>query len=68
VQPLDETVTRWGGGLPQYGVGHLDLVRRLRAGLPAGVVVCGAAYDGVGVPACVRSGQQAAVRISEAWL
>lgn len=57
---IDSRVTRWGGGLPQYAVGHLDLVRRLRASLPVGVVVAGAAYDGVGLPAVVRSGQVAA--------
>ncbi len=61
IPPLvDSRVTRWGGGLPQYAVGHLDLVRRLRASLPAGVVVAGAAYDGVGVPAVARSGVEAA--------
>lgn len=53
-------VTRWGGALPQYAVGHLDLVRRLRAALPPGIAVAGAAYDGVGVPAVVKSGQEAA--------
>jgi oxygen-dependent protoporphyrinogen oxidase len=57
---VDTRVTRWGGGLPQYAVGHLDLVRRLRAQLPDGLVVAGAAYDGVGLPAVVRSGQEAA--------
>ena len=45
---------------PQYAVGHLDLVRRLRASLPPGIAVAGAAYDGVGVPAVALSGQQAA--------
>jgi oxygen-dependent protoporphyrinogen oxidase len=57
---LDSRVTRWGGGLPQYAVGHLDLVGRLRASLPAGLAVAGAAYDGVGVPAVARSGLEAA--------
>lgn len=57
---VDSRVTRWGGGLPQYAVGHLDLVRRLRASLPPGIAVAGAAYDGVGVPAVALSGQQAA--------
>jgi oxygen-dependent protoporphyrinogen oxidase len=57
---VDSRVTRWGGALPQYGVGHVDLVRRLRASLPAGLAVAGAAYDGVGVPAVIRSGQEAA--------
>ena len=61
VSPLvDSRVTRWGGGLPQYAVGHLDLVRRLRLALPPGVAVAGAAYDGVGVPAVARSGMEAA--------
>jgi len=60
---LDSRVTRWGGGLPQYAVGHLDVVARLRAALPAGLAVAGAAYDGVGVPAVARSGQQAAQRL-----
>ena len=55
-------VTRWGGGLPQYGVGHLDRVRSARGVLSAlpGLAVAGAAYDGVGVPACVGSGRAAA--------
>jgi oxygen-dependent protoporphyrinogen oxidase len=57
-------VTRWGGALPQYGPGHLDRVAAARAaldGLP--VALAGAAYDGVGIPACIRSGQSAVTRI-----
>jgi oxygen-dependent protoporphyrinogen oxidase len=57
---LDSRVTRWGGGLPQYAPGHLDVVQRLRDRLPPGLAVAGAAYDGVGVPAVIRSGQEAA--------
>ncbi|MGZ6792813.1 MAG: protoporphyrinogen oxidase, partial [Mycobacteriales bacterium] len=64
---VDSRVTRWGGGLPQYAVGHLDLVARLRRALPPGLAVAGAAYDGVGVPAVARSGQLAAARTMEAW-
>jgi protoporphyrinogen/coproporphyrinogen III oxidase len=60
--PVDSRVSRWGGGLPQYGVGHLDRVSRIRAGVAAlpGVAVCGAAYDGIGIPACIASARQAA--------
>ncbi|MGH3738893.1 MAG: protoporphyrinogen oxidase, partial [Micromonosporaceae bacterium] len=60
--PVASRVTRWGGALPQYAVGHLDRVRRIRASVAgvAGLAVCGAAYDGVGIPACIRSGQTAA--------
>lgn len=63
-EPLQWRVTRWGGGLPQYAPGHLSLVARLRSGLPSGLAVCGAVYDGVGVPACIASGYSAADQIS----
>lgn len=55
--PADVRVTRWGGGLPQYSVGHLDRVARIRAGVSGlpGLAVCGAAFDGVGIPACIAS-------------
>ena len=61
----DALVTRWGGALPQYTVGHLDRVRRIReaVSLVPGMAVCGAAYDGLGIPACIANGQQAATRV-----
>ncbi|MDO0925185.1 protoporphyrinogen oxidase [Streptomyces sp. TG1A-8] len=55
--PLETRVTRWTDGLPQYPVGHHARVARVRghvAALP-GLAVCGAQYDGVGIPACVAS-------------
>jgi len=70
-RPVDVHVQRWGGGLPQYAVGHLDRVARIRAAVAevAGVVVCGAAYDGVGIPAVVASSRRAVVdlRRSASW-
>lgn len=57
--PVDTRVQRWGGGLPQYAVGHLDRVAAIRADLPQGLVVAGAAYDGVGIPACIASAHRA---------
>jgi oxygen-dependent protoporphyrinogen oxidase len=64
-QPADVRVTRWGGGLPQYSVGHLDRVARIRAGVAGlpGIEVCGAAYDGVGIPACIASAQLAVEQV-----
>jgi oxygen-dependent protoporphyrinogen oxidase len=59
-QPLDAKVFRWGGGLPQYGVGHTSRVRAARAALPGSLALAGAAFDGVGIAACVRSGEAAA--------
>jgi oxygen-dependent protoporphyrinogen oxidase len=64
-KPAATRVTRWGGGLPQYTVGHLDRVRRIRAGIAAqpGLAVCGAAYDGIGIPACIASARIAADQV-----
>lgn len=63
--PIDARVSRWAGGLPQYAVGHRDRVARIRAAVAAvpGLAVCGATYDGVGVPACIRTGRAAATQV-----
>lgn len=61
-EPVASRVTRWDRGLPQYGVGHRDRVTRIReaaAKLPR-LGLCGAAYEGVGVAACVATGRSAA--------
>ncbi|MFE4261225.1 protoporphyrinogen oxidase [Streptomyces sp. NPDC056883] len=62
VRPVATTVTRWDGGLPQYPVGHLGRVARIRSAVAAlpGLAVCGALYDGVGIPACIASAGKAA--------
>jgi oxygen-dependent protoporphyrinogen oxidase len=61
-RPVDRHVQRWGGGLPQYAVGHLERVARVRADVARtpGLAVAGAAYDGVGIAACIASGHRAA--------
>ncbi len=63
--PVDARVTRWGGALPQYTVGHLDRVGRIRAAVARqpGLAVCGAAYDGIGIPACIATARDAAGQI-----
>jgi oxygen-dependent protoporphyrinogen oxidase len=60
-RPYATAVTRWRAGLPQYPVGHQDRVARIRARVAelGGLVVAGAAYDGVGIPACVASARRA---------
>ncbi|KRF13739.1 protoporphyrinogen oxidase [Nocardioides sp. Soil797] len=64
-QPVDTHVQRWGGALPQYSVGHLDRVRRIREsiGQVPGLAACGAAYDGIGIPAVIASAEKAASAI-----
>jgi len=63
--PVDTRVSRWGGGLPQYTVGHLDRVARIRACVAAqpGLAACGASYDGIGIPACIASARAAADQV-----
>jgi oxygen-dependent protoporphyrinogen oxidase len=65
VRPVDAHVQRWGGGLPQYAVGHLERVARIRAEVARvpGLEVCGAAYDGLGIPACIASAQRAVAQL-----
>lgn len=63
--PVDASVRRWGGGLPQYAPGHVTRIAALRAGLPPNIKLAGAAFDAVGIPACVTSGEQAAADLGE---
>ncbi len=67
-QPIDAHVQRWGGALPQYAVGHRDRVATITASVSAvpGLAVCGATYDGVGIPACIASGRAAAAQVGPA--
>ncbi|MBT0769180.1 protoporphyrinogen oxidase [Kineosporia sp. J2-2] len=61
VRPDETRVVRWDDSLPQYEVGHLDRIHRIReavAGVP-GLAVCGAAFDGVGIPACIAAADRA---------
>jgi len=59
--PVETHLVRWGGGLPQYLVGHVDRVAAVRTAVAAvpGLAVAGAALDGVGVPACIASARRA---------
>lgn len=59
--PVEVRVHRWGGGLPQYPPGHVDRIAEFRESLSdRPIALAGAAYDGVGIAACVKSGWQAA--------
>lgn len=64
--PVDVHVQRWGGGLPQYGLGHLERVARARADVARvpGLALCGASYDGVGIPAVIGSARVAVSQIT----
>jgi len=60
-EPLQTELVRWGGGLPQYLVGHRERIAAVRAAVAdvPGLEIAGAAFDGVGVPACIRDASRA---------
>jgi len=63
--PCLSLVFRWPASMPQYHLGHLARNARIKerlAGLP-GLALAGNAYEGVGIPQCVRSGEEAAEKI-----
>jgi protoporphyrinogen/coproporphyrinogen III oxidase len=64
-EPLFARVYRWKSAMAQYTVGHLDRVdriERLRQQMH-GITLAGNGYRGIGVPDCVRSGQNAALEL-----
>jgi protoporphyrinogen/coproporphyrinogen III oxidase len=60
-------VARWSQMMPQYHVGHLDLVRQIeeRAAAIPHFALAGNAYRGVGIPFCIRSGESAAALVMQ---
>jgi len=66
-EPIYTTTAHWPGTMPQYYVGHQDLVARIdqRRAAISGLEVAGNAFQGVGVPNCIHSGEQAAQRVVE---
>jgi oxygen-dependent protoporphyrinogen oxidase len=64
--PLFQQIFRVRDGYPRYMVGHLERVEAIEHALPAGLYVIGASYRGVGVPDCVRQGQEAASHVLSA--
>ena len=66
VAPTEARVTRWNNGFPQYDSGHATRVERIQRALTTtpGLFVNGASYNGIGVPACIRSAKTTATTIS----
>jgi protoporphyrinogen/coproporphyrinogen III oxidase len=70
IEPEHVQVNRWRGAMAQYAVGHQDRMKRINqhvAALP-GLALAGNAYDGIGIPDCIRLGRQAAKRLAGARL
>ncbi|MCR2806522.1 protoporphyrinogen oxidase [Paenibacillus soyae] len=65
-EPMFTEITRLHDSMPQYPVGHIDSMNALRDRLGRelpGIWVTGAAFDGVGLPDCVRQGKEAAAEL-----
>jgi protoporphyrinogen/coproporphyrinogen III oxidase len=62
VEPAHATVSRWRRAMAQYAVGHQERIERVKARVAAlpGLKLAGNAYDGIGIPDCIRLGRQAA--------
>jgi protoporphyrinogen/coproporphyrinogen III oxidase len=62
LMPEHTQVSRWRRAMAQYAVGHQERTTRIvaRAAALPGLRLAGNAYDGIGIPDCIRLGRQAA--------
>jgi oxygen-dependent protoporphyrinogen oxidase len=67
IEPEYAQVSRWRRAMAQYAVGHKDRMGRISERVKAlpGLRLVGNAYDGIGVPDCIRLGRQAARQLVE---
>lgn len=63
--PVESVVARWPLSMPQYVVGHAERYRRIRTltAREQGLFLVGNAYEGIGIPDCIRLAQQAVAQI-----
>ena len=61
-EPEHLQVSRWGRAMAQYAVGHQARIKRIRERVDTlpGLKLAGNAYDGIGIPDCIRLGRKAA--------
>jgi len=60
-RPQETRISRWHRSFPQYAPGHSERVTQAEAQLTsASIFLAGASYHGIGVPACIASGRNAA--------
>lgn len=63
--PLETRITRWPGAFAQYRPHHAAWVDEIDRGLPRGLFVTGAAYRGIGIPACIRDATKISARANK---
>jgi oxygen-dependent protoporphyrinogen oxidase len=66
-RPLFAQVSKWPRSMAQYHLGHIERVRRIRQALTTHptLKLAGNAFDGAGIPDCIRSGETAADELIE---
>jgi oxygen-dependent protoporphyrinogen oxidase len=59
-------IDRWTRAMPQYHLGHVERIMEIKRRLAgiAGLAIAGAAYEGVGIPQTIASGQSAAAKLT----
>jgi protoporphyrinogen/coproporphyrinogen III oxidase len=63
--PIMQRVFLWDKAMPQYNLGHPDILKRIDAALEKypGLALAGNGYRGIGIPDCIHSGQLAVEKI-----
>ncbi len=65
-KPEFSIVSRWKKAMPQYNVGHLEMMENVKNSLAKelpGVFLAGGSFEGVGIPACIDQGEKAAEKV-----
>lgn len=64
-EPLISRVFLWDKAMPQYNLGHPEILKRLDAALErhSGLALAGNGYRGIGIPDCIHSGEVAVERV-----
>ncbi len=62
LEPAEVRISRWAESFPQYRPHHFDRLAAIEeslAGTAPGIVLAGASYRGIGIPACVQQARGA---------
>lgn len=64
-EPLLSRVFMWDKAMPQYNLGHPQILKRIDAALQnhSGLALAGNVYRGIGIPDCIRSGELAIEKV-----
>ena len=68
-EPLYSKTYRWNRSMPQYTCGHLDRIQRIRKEAQSlqRLYLTGAAYEGIGIPDCIRDGARVGKEVVESF-